>query len=197
MVSSPLLSCWWVTSCGQSCPIPCSSSCQRLSAARMSEQRGCIINSIKKLAERSVSSLSQLKEGQEFRVQEQGSWKPAVIVRIANTERSYCAFCWWTRISTKQTPPPGHKRTDSVQHQSTVHHTMTLCTHLTTLMNCPNPILTEPDMDARVILDLLVYKGVGGIAALFKKQTNKQQIKLFNTVYMFLYIWQPMNTFKN
>lgn len=113
--------------------------------------------------DRSARPLSQLKEGQAVRVHEQGYWKPAVIVRSAGTERSYHVRTSDGReyrrnrrhlLDTKEPQDSsyislGHDGVELCETPISSAPHNDIYTHLTTLMTCPNPSLTEPDMDAR------------------------------------------------
>ncbi|KAK3527067.1 hypothetical protein QTP86_008648 [Hemibagrus guttatus] len=59
-------------------------SCKHVRSKRMHQQQHQ-----KRYYDRSARPLPQLNEGQAVRVQERGYWKPATVIRAANTERSY------------------------------------------------------------------------------------------------------------
>ncbi|KAK3538868.1 hypothetical protein QTP86_018772 [Hemibagrus guttatus] len=59
-------------------------SCKHVRSKRMHQQQHQ-----KRYYDRSAKPLPQLNEGQAVRVQDRGYWKPATVIRAANTERSY------------------------------------------------------------------------------------------------------------
>lgn len=130
----------------------------------MSEQRGYRNNRAKKaiMTDRLDLYLSSRRDRQlEYMSKDTGnqplsSDQPAlrdhitcVLLMDGNIDKTDVTS--WTRrnLRTVLTYPWDMMVLSYVKHQSAVHHTMTLYTHLTTLMTCPNPSLTEPDMDAR------------------------------------------------